>query len=224
MRCSRRCRPGSDPAAVAAVAGAHLCATGTSGPRRASGGPHGHPKLRMRRSVWERAWLAAAAVRSCRGDGSSFARLVCCCKRQSVSRRCRGPSRRPCLCKASCTSNTPPAGFRWMGRKHPSMECPPARPSMAGPSRGRGSAAPIPRSACASRSSRGPRLTAHPAPARTRGHPWPRPAAPARTLAALRCSADLRGPRVYEPAFHGWSSELADCFASNARLGSRAKR
>ena len=60
---------------------------------------------------------------------------------------------------------------------------------------------------CASRSSRGPRLTAHPAPARTRGHPWPRPAAPARTLAALRCSADLRGPRFTNPP------SMAGCYA-----------
>ena len=115
---------------------------------------------------------AARPQRFILADVALHARFGSCRKRQSVSRRCRGASRRPCLCKASCTSNTPPAV-----RRAPSWRAVP----------------------CASRSSRGPRLTARPAPARTRGHPWPRPASPARTLDALRCSADLRGPRWKNP-------------------------
>jgi len=110
--------------------------------------------------------------------GVLSARLFCRRKRQNVSRRCRGASRRPCLCKASCTSNTPPAV-----RRAPSWRAVP----------------------CASRSPRESAECASCARGRLAAIPGRDPFG-AETLGALRCSADLRGPRWTNPP------SMAGCF------------
>jgi len=85
--------------------------------------------------------------------------------------------------------------------KQPSLDRPPARPSLAGPSRGRGSAAPNPRSA---RANSGPSLDPIPYRGQEPGPP---------------CDARRRsGAPINEPAILGWSfAQFSDIASAVAR-------